>query len=154
MRSLETLISNGDDHSRLLGALHNIDVYSRDITKASICNLDNLRYVNTVIRATLEDLRNKMSGFEVLAFKSIPRVRGGVIMIENGLGICRRSQGTHYPPDKAKILNSWSHDQSLCFHWLHKNWISALVPYWLLTNWNTNCKQIASDTLFFLVLET
>ena len=66
-------------------------------------------------------LSSKMSGFEVLAFKSIPRGRGGVIMIENGLGICRRSQGTHYPPDKAKILNSWSHDQSLCCYWLHKN---------------------------------
>ena len=58
-------------------------------------------------------MSSKMSGFEVLAFKSIPHGRGGVIMIENGLGICRRSQGTHYPPDKAKILNSWSRDQSL-----------------------------------------
>ena len=59
MESLEKETLTDLEHAQLLGTLHNCDVYSRDINKASFRNLDNLRYVNTVIGEALETLQDE-----------------------------------------------------------------------------------------------
>ncbi len=59
MKSLEYLTADESGHQRLLGTLHNIDVFSRDLTKGSLRNLDNLRYVNVVMRDTLSKLKDE-----------------------------------------------------------------------------------------------
>ena len=59
MKSLETETMTGQQHIQLLGTLHNCDAFSRDLTKASIRNLDNLRHVNTVMRGALTELQDE-----------------------------------------------------------------------------------------------
>lgn len=59
MKSLETETMTGQQHIQLLGTLHNSDAFSRDLTKASIRNLDNLRHVNTVMRGALTELQDE-----------------------------------------------------------------------------------------------
>lgn len=59
MRSLEKETLTDQEHLQLLGTLHNLDVFARDIIKASIRNLENLRYVNSVMRDALKELQEE-----------------------------------------------------------------------------------------------
>ena len=58
VKSLEDIIDQGENINRMLGALHNIDVLSRDIEKSSSQNLENLQSVNTKMKYVVEDLRS------------------------------------------------------------------------------------------------
>ena len=61
----------------------------------------------------------------------------------NNDGVChwnmREVFGSSLPFGKVNMLNLRSCDQSLCCYWLFGNWILALIPRWLCTNWNTDC---------------
>ena len=58
VKSLESIIDRGENINRLLGALHNIDVLSRDIEKSSSQNLENLQSVNIKMKYVVEDLKS------------------------------------------------------------------------------------------------
>ena len=58
VKSLENIIDQGENINRMLGALHNIDVLSRDIEKSSSQNLENLQSVNIKMKYVVEDLRS------------------------------------------------------------------------------------------------
>lgn len=59
VRSLEKETLTEKQHIQVLGTLHNSDVYARDLNKASFRNLDNLRYVNAVLKEALEQLQDE-----------------------------------------------------------------------------------------------
>ena len=59
MRSLETLAQDETTHIRLLGTLHNLDTYSRDLDKHSLSIIDSLKYANNIMQEVLSNLQNE-----------------------------------------------------------------------------------------------
>ena len=59
MQSLEKLTIDETQHIRLLASLHNLDVYSRDVVKASLQNLENMRYVKSIMQEAVNHLESE-----------------------------------------------------------------------------------------------
>ena len=59
MKSLETIAKTEQEHLRMIATLHNLDVFSRDVDRASLDNLENLRYVNNIMNDAVKNLQSE-----------------------------------------------------------------------------------------------